>query len=104
MRRLLPVAAAIALTLVVGSADVWAHTDAPPPSGSQPTENISAGRSSGKGNGLTSASETPASQQSFAAREASAKGLEKFEGGDVIVIGASTAAIVLLIILILIII
>jgi hypothetical protein len=46
----------------------------------------------------------PSLDETYASREAKAKGLEKFKGGDVVVITGSTLLIVLLIILIIVII
>ena len=45
---------------------------------------------------------SPSVEQGYASREASAKGLENFKGGDVVIIGSTGLILVLLIILIII--
>jgi hypothetical protein len=97
LRQVLPVSFALALTLTFGSADAWARTNLAPPAES--TEVTSKGPA-------TPAPETPGVDPAFdgtyAQREAAAAELEKFEGGDVVIIG-SGGLILLLLILILII-
>jgi hypothetical protein len=62
--------------------------------------------SEGRGTGATptsgpsTATESPATEGDYASREASAKGLEDFKGGDVVIVGSAGLVIVLLVILI----
>src|SRR4051794_4238462 len=85
LRRVLPVAFAVALTLTLGTADAWAkgNVAAPAPAAAE-----------------TSSSRTRAEVQrslpfaidddlyEYAQREAKTLGLEDFQGGDVVIIGS----------------
>jgi hypothetical protein len=96
MKRLLPICMAIALALLAGSTDAWAKADGPAPA-TQSAESAAAATRSTRGTATAPSTLDP----SYAAREAQAKGLEKFEGGDAVVITTTTLVVVLLVILIL---
>ena len=79
-----------------GQAASWAN---------QSTAPIAAPRSPVTEGAATEASSSAASSssidQTYAARESQAKGLEQFKGGDIVIVGAGGLIVVLLIILIL---
>jgi hypothetical protein len=106
LRRLLPVSLAIAVTLLMGSADAWAKSNAPstpPPAAAAPTapaepnaEELQLARDLAAAKGISF-------DDLYAQREKAAESLGLFEGGDVVIISSTTVIIVLLIILILVI-
>jgi hypothetical protein len=91
---------ALALVLTSGRASCWAAQSAaaasdPVGSRSAPSETAAAS---------SPAAGTPASTaEGYAAREAQAKDLENFRGGDVVIIGSTGLVILLLVLLILVI-
>jgi hypothetical protein len=94
---------ALALVLTSGRASCWAATQpaaaatASDPVGSRSAQSETAAASS-------PAAGTPASTaDGYAAREAQAKDLENFRGGDVVIIGSTGVIIVLLVLLIIVI-
>jgi hypothetical protein len=93
LRRLLPISFAVALTLTFGTTDAWAKANATSPV----TETAPSARTEEPAR--TSESTAPAFDDAYAQREQTAPGLENFEGGDVVIISASTGLIILLIIL-----
>ncbi|MEP6652812.1 MAG: hypothetical protein ABJA82_05610 [Myxococcales bacterium] len=100
-RRLPVFALGIAVALVSLPAGAWAHA-----AGSRGTAQVDpslpgeARAETTTAINATAARTTQANE--YAAREASAKGLENFKGGDTVVIGGSVLVIVLVVILILI--
>lgn len=99
-RRLPVFALGIAVALVSLPGGAWAHA-----AGSQGTAQVDPSlpgevrAETTTGTNATTARTTQANE--YATREASAKGLENFKGGDTVVIGGSVLVIVLLVILIL---
>ena len=102
LRRCLPVAFAIAVTLLMGSSDAWAKGNvSPAPIGAVPAKpaeseapEVQLARDLAAARGLSF-------DQLYAEREQEAQALGLFEGGDIVVISSTTLIIVLLIILIL---
>jgi hypothetical protein len=92
---------ALALVLTGGRASCWAAQPASAATASDPV-----GRSTPSQTAAASspAAATPASTaDGYAAREAQAKELENFRGGDVVIIGSTGVIILLLVLLILVI-
>src|SRR4051794_23122478 len=102
LRCWLPVSVAIALTLLMGTADVWAKGNVAPPAASAPApagdpdaETVQLARD-------LAAMANVSFDQLYGEREkVTAEALENFEGGDVVIITSTTLIIVLLVILIL---
>lgn len=94
MRRFLPIAFAMALTLTFGAADAWAKGNTAPEAQAEPATETTRGRAA--------PTSLPGAQfDSYAERERAAAGLENFEGGDTIVIGSTALVVILLVVLIL---
>ena len=102
LRRLLPVSAALALTLTFGTADAWAKANASSPSEqTPPAESVQTTRQQIEAE-LPLALSVPLTDEmvEYAQREAKAQGLDNFHGGDVVVITSTGIVLLLLIILI----
>lgn len=84
----------VALTLLAGQATSWANH----PGQAVVATGVQAERVK------PASGVSPSMDQSYASREAKAKDLEKFKGGDMVIIGSSTLVIVLVVLLILVII
>jgi hypothetical protein len=104
LRRVLPISLAIAVTLLMGNADVWAKGNTPPPppaasaparSGEPSAEDVQLARELATANGIDF-------DKLYGDREKAAQTLEAFEGGDYIIITGTTLAIVLLVVLLII--
>ena len=93
--RLLTFALALGVYLCAGQATSQAAQ--PPVAAAAPVAQSSAPATSHP------SSPAPGSAESYAAREVSAKDLENFRGGDIVIIGSTGAIILLLVLLILII-
>lgn len=102
-RRLLPVSAAVVVTLTFGTADAWAKANAAPVAGSTPPVETAETTLARLAAELPFAGQVPMDDAfvEYAQREARNLGLENFHGGDVVIIGSTGLIIVLLIILIL---
>src|SRR5579872_509121 len=98
LRRGLPVSFAVALTLTLGTADAWAKGNEAPPLVAEAPAPTSARVPTG-----TPLAFPPGivdqDLAEYARREAEAQGLETFQGGAYVVIGASGLAVALLFIL-----
>jgi|KBSMisStandDraft_5_1062788.scaffolds.fasta_scaffold2425427_1 hypothetical protein len=94
-------AAIAAIVLCGGRASAWAATKGMPPS--PPALNVGAGTPEGSSNRAPAQAATtaPAVADRYAERETSARNLENFKGGDVIIVGSTGVIIVLLVIIIL---
>jgi hypothetical protein len=106
LRRLFPVSLAIALTLLMGSADAWAKGNAqatPPPVAAVPTAQAEPNAEEWQMARDLAAAKGISFDDLYAQREQAAQALGLFEGGDVVIITSTTVIIVLLIILILVI-
>lgn len=101
LRRLLPVSFALALTLTFGTADAWAKANVAPPSTGTPPAESAETTAARSGAESSQAPSTPLDDDlaNYTQREAQARSLEGFHGGDVLVITSSGLAIVLLVIL-----
>jgi len=97
-RNLLVTAAIAIVVLCGGRASAWAAGKgmAAPPAGADIAE-VSSTRGTAPG-----APMAPKMAEKYADRETSARDLEKFKGGDIVIIGSGGAVIVLLLIIILI--
>jgi hypothetical protein len=99
-RNAIVTAAIAAVLLCGGRASAWAASTGTP---TPPAAQVSAGTARGSANrGMTPAATTssPIADQ-YAQRETSARNLEQFKGGDVIIIGSTGVIVVLLLLLIL---
>ena len=97
LRHLVPTSFAVAVVLLIGSGDAWARANVAPPAraGATAPADPSGERSA------TSGGAAPAFEGDYANREARTPGLERFEGGDIVIIG-STGLVLLLVIILLI--
>jgi hypothetical protein len=87
------VSAAIAtIVLCGGRASAWAASQGVPPAPAASTEAATSGRG-------TTATTAPALAGNYADREASARDLENFKGGDVVIIGSTGLIVVLLVVI-----
>src|SRR4051812_47207037 len=88
------------LVLCSGRGSAWAmDKPAPAPSAAPATAAIGEGPASGAT--ATEAPTGPSLADTYAAREASARDLENFRGGDVVIVGTTGLIVVLLVIIIL---
>lgn len=100
LTRLLPIFGFIVLAGTMGTTDAWAKGNALG-AGAASSESTSATKSQPRpGQTETTPSSTTAVGEAYAAREVSARGLESFKGGDVVIIGSGGLILILLIILI----
>jgi hypothetical protein len=93
------VTVAIAVILLcAGRASAWAATSEMPP----PISPVAAGSSEGPSTrGTPATGHARSVAESYADREASARNLESFKGGDVVIVGSTGVIVVLLVIIIL---
>jgi hypothetical protein len=103
---LLPAAMAAALALFGAQSTSLGATGVPAQVvGSTPPRSSTAQRAAGdQSSSRDLSTQLSATDQAYAAREANAKGLEDFKGGDLVIVGSGGLVIVLLVILILVII
>jgi hypothetical protein len=88
----------VILTLLAGT-DAWAQGAAPVRA--EANGQLALSDATGANGARPPAMTTPTTlKETYAAREVSAKNLEKFQGGDVVIIGSTTALVVLLVVLI----
>jgi hypothetical protein len=96
--QLLAAVMAVAIGLTWGQGGAWAGQPRPP-TATQPTS----GEPGAPATGEQPSPVPSAAEDGYAAREAQAKNLENFKGGDVVVITSTTVLIILVVVLILII-
>ena len=92
----------VVLTLSAGT-DAWAKGAAPPGERPGPRAETAGQLALGdatEANGGRPSAQATTLKETYAAREVSAKNLEKFRGGDVVIISSTTALVVLLVVLI----
>lgn len=101
MRRLLPIAFAMALTLTFGTAEAWAKGNAAAPKEAAAETASETGGTRAPGASLPGGLPGAQFDDSYSERERAAAGLENFEGGDVVIIGSTGLVILLLVVIIL---
>jgi hypothetical protein len=103
LRRWLPVSLGIAITVLIGTTDAWAKGNAPVQVASVPvtdptTEVIELAELMAEAMGPF-APPASAFDAAYAQREQASAGLERFQGGDALIISGSAVVLVLLIVL-----
>lgn len=98
-RNAIVTVAIAAILLCAGRASAWAATTETP---APPIAPVAAGSAEGPSTrGTPATTNAPPVAQSYADREANARDLENFKGGDVVIIGSTGVIVVLLLIIIL---